>query len=515
MNADHSQASTTSSDKQHVDNLRAVLSICRRMTAMTDLPSLQTLITRDTKELLQAERVSVFLFDRENCELWSAISQEGKIMRFDARLGIAGAVAMSGQPINVTDAYEHPLFYKEVDIETGFRTRTLLAVPLHNLDGAVIGVGEASNKVNGAFTDQDAEILTTVAAQLADIIESSPIAAELKAQKPQTDRYPAAQIINGFSTQYIVGMSDRIQSIIRLIDQIRSSSVDVLIQGESGTGKELIAKALHYNSPRAKQPFIAVNCAALPDNLVETELFGIEKGVATGVDRRLGKFETAQGGTLFLDEIGDLSLSAQAKILRVLQERTIDRVGGRNPVPIDVRIIAATNRNLEANMRDKQFRDDLYYRLSVVCIQTPALREIAEDIPILANYFLQKHCAAMGFDAKQFAPEAMDRLMRYDWPGNARQLENETKRLLASVRGKTITQDHLGIQPNRGIAMEPERAPSSAEHSLYEAVEALERKMIQAALHDCGGNKLKAAQRLGLSRQGLFKKLKKLGLPTP
>jgi DNA-binding NtrC family response regulator len=199
-----------------------------------------------------------------------------------------------------------------------------------------------------------------------------------------------------------------------------------------------------------------------------------------------------------------------------LQERSVDRVGGRNPVPIDVRIIAATNRNLEASMRDKQFRDDLYYRLSVVRIQTPALREIADDIPILANYFLQKHCAAMGLDAKQFAPDAMDRLVHYDWPGNARQLENETKRLLASVRGKTITVDYLGLPSVRGIAKEPEPPPPSspAERPLYEAVEALERKMIQAALNACSGNKLKAAQRLGLSRQGLFKKLKKLGLSS-
>jgi len=512
MTENHDPSAGSGTETQHVEKLRAALNICRRMSAMTDLASLQALITSDTKDLLDAERVSVFLFDRENCELWSAISQEGKIMRFDARLGIAGAVAMSGQPINVADAYEHPLFYKEVDIETGFRTRTLLAVPLHSLDGAVIGVGEASNKIDGVFTDQDGEILAAVAAQLADIIEHSPVAAELKAQKPAPDDHSSTQLLNGFSTQYIVGMSDRIQSIIRLIDQIRPSSVDVLIQGESGTGKELIAKALHYNSPRAKQPFVALNCAALPENLVEAELFGIEKGVATGVERRLGKFEAAQGGTLFLDEIGDLSLSAQAKILRVLQERSIDRVGGRNPVRVDVRIIAATNRDLEACMRDKQFRDDLYYRLSVVRIQTPALRNIAADIPILANHFLQKHCAAMAVEPKQLAPEAMALLAAYPWPGNTRQMENEIKRLLASVRGRTITEDHLAIKPIGEVAPEPETGEPLVDPSLYDAVEALERRMIQEALNRCGGNKLKAAQRLGLSRQGLFKKLKKLGL---
>ena len=500
-------------DQHQVERLRAVLNICRRMSAMTDLASLQSLITQEAKELLQADRVSIFLFDRDNCELWSAISQEGKIMRFDARLGIAGAVAMSGQAINVADAYEHPLFYREVDLETGYRTQNLLAVPLHSLDGAIIGVGEATNKRGGVFTDDDAEILGTLAARVADVIENSPIAAELSAQ----NLAPASQILNGFSTQNIVGMSHRISSIIRLIDQIRASSVDVLIQGESGTGKELIAKALHFNSPRARHPFVAINCAALPENLLETELFGIEKGVATGVDKRIGKFESAHGGTLFLDEIGDLSPTAQAKILRVLQERSVDRIGARAPMPVDVRVIAATNRNLEACMREKDFREDLYYRLSVVHIQTAPLREAPEDILVLANHFLQKHCAAMSMEPKQFTQAAIERLQRYSWPGNARQLENEVKRLLASVRGKMITGEHVAIPSEP--APEPIKAANKAENkaepvkSLFTAVEALERRMIADALKETGGNKQRAAQNLGLSRQGLLKKLKRLALP--
>ena len=205
----------------------------------------------------------------------------------------------------------------------------------------------------------------------------------------------------GFSTQKIVGMSHKVESIIRLIDQIRDCSVDVLIQGESGTGKELVARALHYNSPRANGPFVALNCAALPDNLVEAELFGIEKGVATGVERRTGKFEAANRGTLFLDEIGDLNLTAQAKLLRALQERAVDRVGTTKPIPIDIRIIAATNRDLLGAIREKQFREDLYYRVKVIRIQTPPLREITEDIPLLANHFLEKHCQAMNVESKK------------------------------------------------------------------------------------------------------------------
>ena len=489
------------------------------MTSVGDVISLLELITIETKALLKADRVSIFLLDREKCELWSVISQEKRIMRFDARLGIAGSVAMTGQTINVADAYEHPLFYKEVDLQTGYRTRTLLAVPLRDLKGEIIGVGEAINKSEGLFTDEDAELLQTLAAHVSDTIETTQLERQLQDYplEKESDRRP--DIGSGFSTQNIIGMSYRIQSIIRLIDQIRDCSVDVLIEGESGTGKELVAKALHHSSPRAKHPFVAVNCAALPDNLVEAELFGIEKGVATGVDRRIGKFEEANGGTLFLDEIGDLSLPAQAKILRVLQERSVDRVGGRGSVPIDVRIIAATNQNLEAAIKEHTFREDLYYRLKVIHIQTPSLRDVPEDIPVLANHFLSKYCKMMNTELKQFTTGALEELSSYSWPGNARQLENEIKRLVASVRGKSITEDHLdGSIRNRSASIQSfqpkeEPAPKSpTSRSLPDAVEQLERRLIEEALRNSGGNKQKAAQVLGLSRQGLIKKLKRLSI---
>jgi len=478
-----------------------------------------------TKERLKADRLSVFLFDRAKCELWSIISQEKKIMRLDARLGIAGRVAMTGESVNVPDAYEHPLFYKEVDIQTDYRTRTLLAVPLKNQHGEIIGVGEAINKADGCFTDEDAATLQALAARVAEAIEDMPFRERLFRDLLVHDR--SGEEGNGirFATQKIVGMSHKIEAIIRLIDQIRESSVDVLIQGEMGTGKELIARALHENSPRANRPFVALNCAALPDNLVEAELFGIEKGVATGVDRRIGKFEAANGGTLFLDEIGDLSLNAQAKILRVLQERSVDRVGGGKPVPIDVRVIAATNKNFDTAFKERTFREDLYYRLNVIHIQMPALREIPEDIPFLVNHFLAKHCKSMNIESKEFAPGAMQALVRYPWPGNARQLENEVKRLIASVRGKSVTEGqldpairdadsfsagaHIAVQSG---SVKTETAPqSSSTQSLPDAIEALERRMIENALRQSGGNKQKAAQTLGLSRQGLIKKLKRLG----
>ena len=510
---------SSQSEGKHADRLRAILNVCKRMTSVGDVISLLDLITIETKALLKADRVSIFLLDREKCELWSVISQEKKIMRFDARLGIAGSVAMTGQTINVADAYDHPLFYKEVDLQTGYRTRTLLAVPLRDLRGEIIGVGEAINKSEGLFTDEDAELLQTLAAHVSDTIETTQLEKQLQDYplEKESDRRP--DISSGFSTQNIIGMSYRIQSIIRLIDQIRDCSVDVLIEGESGTGKELVAKALHHSSPRAKHPFVAVNCAALPDNLVEAELFGIEKGVATGVDRRIGKFEEANGGTLFLDEIGDLSLAAQAKILRVLQERSVDRVGGRGSVPIDIRLIAATNKNLETTIKERMFREDLYYRLKVIHIQTPSLRDVPEDIPVLGNHFLSKYSKMMNTNPKQFTPGALEVLSSYSWPGNARQLENEAKRLVASVRGKSITEDHLDDSirnPSASIqSFQPKEAPalkSPTSRSLPDAVEQLERRLIEEALLNSGGNKQKAAQVLGLSRQGLIKKLKRFSI---
>jgi Nif-specific regulatory protein len=519
MNPPTLEIPSSQGEGKHGDRLRAILNVCKRMTSVGDVISLLELITIETKALLKADRVSIFLLDREKCELWSVISQEKKIMRFDARLGIAGSVAMTGQTINVADVYEHPLFYKEVDLQTGYRTRTLLAVPLRDLRGEIIGVGEAINKSEGLFTDEDAELLQTLAAHVSDTIATTQLERQLQDSQleKQSDHRP--DIGSGFSTQNIIGMSYRIQSIIRLIDQIRDCSVDVLIEGESGTGKELVAKALHHSSPRAKHPFVAVNCAALPDNLVESELFGIEKGVATGVDRRIGRFEEANGGTLFLDEIGDLSLPAQAKILRVLQERSLDRVGGRGSVPIEIRVIAATNKNIEAAIKERTFREDLYYRLNVIHIQPPPLREVPEDIPNLANHFLNKYCQFMQTELKHFTPAALQGLLSYSWPGNARQLENEVKRLVASVRGKSITEDHLDPSirnpgaPIQNVQPKEEPTPKSpASRSLPDAVEQLERRLIEEALRNSGGNKQKAAQVLGLSRQGLIKKLKRLSI---
>src|SRR5262245_32732407 len=496
-------------------NKSALLAVIRRMHSERELPALMNLLTREIKDLLGADLVSVFGFDRDRCELRSFLTLDNQEIRFDARLGVAGAVAMSGETVNIEDAPNHPLFFTVVDSQTGYHTRTVLAVPIKNLREQVIGVCEAINKQGGPFTKADAEIMEAFAAHAANAIETALLIDALKKEGGKSEPKDELQRKIEIGQSYlhnIVGMSPQIQAIVRLIDQIRESSVDVLIQGESGTGKELVASALHYNSPRYNQPFVALNCAAMPDNLVEAELYGIEKGVATGVDKRIGKFEAANGGTLFLDEIGDLSLNAQAKILRVLQAREVDRVGGKKPMPIDVRVIAATNKNLERAIKDRMFRGDLFYRIKVVRIQTPALREIAQDIPTIADHFLKQHSELMRIEAKQFAPAAVNLLKNYPWPGNARQLENEVKRLLASVRGKIIEPEQLDL-PNEPVeTIVREKELSFDGKTIDEVVDDIERRMIEDALGKYRWNKQKVAQVLGLSRQGLVKKLKRLGI---
>ena len=293
-----------------------------------------------------------------------------------------------------------------------------------------------------------------------------------------------------------------------MIDRIKDSLVNVLITGESGTGKELVAKAVHYTSPRTRKPFVALNCAALPETLVESELFGIEKGVATGVAPRQGQFQKADGGTLFLDEIGDLSLAAQAKILRVLQERVLERVGGRTSIPVDVRLLAATNKDLEAEIAKGTFREDLYYRIKVIHIHMPPLRENREEIPLLASHFLKAYCRETGHTPLTFAPEVLRKLAVSPWPGNVRQLRNEVMRLAACAAQSRITEEDLWeTMPAPTHESPPPRQTKAP--SLKKAVEELERRMISEALLGTRSNQQQAARLLGLSRQGLINKMKR------
>ncbi len=498
----------TPSGNRRDEKLLEILEISQKMNSERDPSALLELMAHEATRVVDADRASIFLLDRERCELLSQVAiGSPKMLRFDARLGIAGAAAMTGETINVPNAQEDLRFYPKIDSQSGYRTRSVLAVPMRNNQSEIIGTFEVLNKIEGVFGKEDEEILTALAAQAAIAIGNAQMFQDLQKENTQLRLEAKARS----ATLDLLGTSSKIQRIVRLINTIAESSVNVLITGESGTGKELVAKAIHSSSPRADQPFVAVNSAALPESLVETELFGIERGVATGVEARTGKFEEAHQGTLFLDEVGDLSLSAQAKILRAVQEHVLERVGGRKSIEVDVRLIAATNKNLEEAIKKGEFREDLFYRLKVVHIQTPALREIREDIPLLANHFLKRCCQMMGRPTKQISNSALRRLVEYSWPGNVRELENEMERLSVSVRRNVIEEEDLAI--GRPSLLESASSKAGTMKEVVAGMVAeLERKMIREALESSGGNQQKAAKALGLSRQGLIKKMKRYGV---
>ncbi|HXG15271.1 MAG TPA: nitrogen regulation protein NR(I) [Calidithermus sp.] len=328
----------------------------------------------------------------------------------------------------------------------------------------------------------------------------------------------------------LIGRHPRMQDVYKTIGRIAATDVTVLLRGESGTGKELVARAIHHYSRRSGRPFVAVSCAAIPATLLESEMFGHERGAFTDArERRLGKFELAHGGTLYLDEIGDMPVDLQTKLLRALQERTIERVGGHEPVAVDVRVLAATNRDLEALMKEGRFREDLYYRLNVVTVHLPPLRERRRDIPLLVEHFLAKYADELG--ERGVAPEALDRLVAYDWPGNVRELENVIQRAMVMATGGVILPEHLPIGP-----VSPAAAAVAMDASLEEVIERrlmecvrglrerrsanlydlvvglVEKPLLRAVLRETGGNQLRAAQILGINRNTLRKKLTEHGI---
>jgi len=318
------------------------------------------------------------------------------------------------------------------------------------------------------------------------------------------NEYLKNRLSENFSFGKIIGSGKAMQELFSTLTLVAESAATVLIQGESGTGKELVANALHENSPRKKGPFVKMNCSALHENLLESELFGHEAGAFTGATaRRKGRFELAHGGTLFLDEIGDMSLPTQAKILRVLQEGEFERVGGNETISVDVRLLAATHKDLREMIKEETFRQDLYFRLAVVPIDLPPLRKRQEDIPDLANHFLEKKNKKNKKDIKCFHPETLNIFMRYNWEGNIRELENTIERAVILCLGEQITPREL---PERFLPDDTtiSKNPSAQGWTLRD----MEREMIRATLHDTNNNKSLTAKKLGIARQTLLNKVK-------
>jgi transcriptional regulator with GAF, ATPase, and Fis domain len=382
---------------------------------------------------------------------------------------------------------------------------------------AIVGViGVGGKEVRGAtkggsFVDDDLRFLESIASIGGAAIDNTRRFHRLDLVRETLEdenRALKQRMLREYSDRLMVGDSPKMQRVIDLVARVADSQASVLIRGESGTGKEMVARLIHGNSPRKDGPFVAINCAALPETLLESELFGIERGVATGVEARPGKFELAKGGVIFLDEIGDIPLTLQAKLLRVLQEREIEKLGGRRRIPVDVRILSATHRNLEEMIERGEFRQDLYYRLKVVEITLPPLRDRKDDIPKLVRFFLDKYGKREGLRDVRITQEALQKLMRYEFPGNVRELENQIEGALALTTDPVIDPGDLLLPDAPGGTDERELSGD------LPTLDELEARYIMRVLAFTKGNISKAARILGVNRATLHRKRDELSQKT-
>lgn len=491
--------------RREAARLRLTLEIARKFATEREVQPLLERMAEEAAELLGSERASIFIWDPDRSQLVAcpALGVEGGRLWIPDNKGIVGEVVQTGRTIRVDDAYADSRFDQSVDKSSGFRTRNLLCVPLENGAGERIGAFELINKNTGTFTSEDERALHDFAAQVAVAIATTREREQLLRNNRQlTERVRDAVTI--------VGESPAIDALRGTIERLAATDLPVLILGESGTGKEVAAQALHYQSPRAEQPFVAVNCAALTETLLESELFGHEQGAFTDAhSTHIGKFELADGGTLFLDEIGDMSPGGQAKLLRVLEQKVITRVGGTQPIPVNVRVLAATNAELAERVREKQFRQDLYYRLSVVTVELPPLRERPEDILPMAEFFLEQFCVQASRKRLEISPEARRRLQVHGWPGNVRELRNLMERVAFLTNGPRVETEDLAfiLSPQRDVFDD-----LSAGVGLAEATNRFQREYIRRAVKRVQGNMSEAAGLLELHRSNLYRKMRQLGM---
>ncbi len=467
---------------------------------------LQTILESATR-LSEGEASSLLLLRPENNKLYFEIALGSKgpeVKKYSLNLGegIAGWVAQNNRSLVVNDVDQDNRFLADISQQIGYPTHSILAVPMRIRDRCV-GVIEMINKLGGKpFDEDDRQWLEIFATQAALAIQNA--RSFQRAQQEIVllqDRVTNHQGFHSFICES-AAMKERLE----MIDRLARTDSSVLILGESGAGKELFAEQIHLRSNRSEKPFIRVNCAALPDALLESELFGHVKGAFTDAqsDRR-GRFELADGGTIFLDEIGELPLALQAKMLRVLQSQTFERVGSSQPLRVDVRIIAATNRDIEQAVADGQFRRDLYYRLNVLPIYVPPLRERREDVPPLAQHFLIRFRRETNKSVTGFSSAAMEELLSYSWPGNVRELENAVERAVVVTGTEYIQPEDLALKSGGG--MKEERYVGK---TLKDSVNLFKKHFIRQTLEDQGWNQTAAARVLGIQRTYLSRLIKEL-----
>lgn len=425
--------------------------------------------------------------------------------RYKLDEGITGRVVSTGKPIIVPQISKEPLFLHRTRKRATGQEESFICVPIKDRRKTVGAFSITYPYKQNRNYDDTVKFLTIVASMISQSLKLAQMVEQEKAQLVDENAHLKRELQQKYDFRNIIGTSKEMREIYEHVAQVAHTNTTVLIRGESGTGKELVAHAIHYNSPRAVKPYVKVNCAALPESLIEAELFGHEKGAFTGaIARKRGRFELAEGGTLFLDEIGDLSPAMQVKLLRVLQEREFERVGGTETIKVNVRLIAATNVDLEQAVQDGRFRSDLYYRLNVFSIYLPPLRERKTDILLLADHFLEKYSRQSGKRIKRISTPAIDMLMSYHWPGNVRELENVIERATLVCDGSVIHGFHM--PPSLQTA---EGSGTVTKVSLDQAVGAFEKELIQDALKTARGNRARAARMLDTTERILGYKVKK------
>ncbi|MDE0884801.1 MAG: sigma 54-interacting transcriptional regulator [Myxococcota bacterium] len=504
------------------ERLGLLLELSHGFIAQRDFDELLPLVVQRTKAVLGAEGCSLLLVDEEAHELYfpvtssakAGIDQSLRSLRFPVAQGIAGQVVRTRQPLLVNEVSENRYFNPAVDRQTGEVTRSMLCAPLRTRD-SVIGVIEVINSLEGPFEETDLDFLEALALSVALAVETSMLMGSLR----DTTTRLAGEVsglrrerIHADSFPEIIGQSPAMESVFALMESATNASIAVQIQGETGVGKELVARAIHNYGDRKAAPLVALNCGAMPASLLESELFGFARGAFTGADReKPGLFEAADGGTLFLDEINAMPLDQQAKLLRVIQEGEIRRLGETVPRKIDVRLISASNADLLQEVKEKRFREDLYYRLNVFPIPVPPLRERAGDIPLLASGILGRIAEKAGKKIRAIDADVLEALIQYDWPGNVRELENELERALAlATPGASISVDSLSPRIVERFRSNSGSDPGVIHRrgSLREARQEFERGFLVSILQLHSGNATRAAKELGISRQMLQKKIK-------
>ena len=498
------------------EELSAILHISQVLTCSFDLEKNLHAVMESLAGRLEMQRGCVFLLDPLSRELqivaaYGLTREEIQRGKYRIGEGIVGRVIETGQPMFIPNIGAEPKFLNRTASRPQKSGVSFICIPIE-LDGQILGVisvdriyAEARGNV-----DDDLRVLSIVASFIAQFVKLWEHVRETEQECGQL----RLQLREKFSLSNIIGESPSFQQVLKAVRKVAATDTTVLLMGESGTGKELIAQTLHYQSRRSKAPFVAVNLAALPENLIEAELFGVEKGAYTGATgRRLGRFEMAHNGTIFLDEIGELPLNLQVKLLRVLQEKSFERIGSSENIAVDARVVAATHRNLLEEVDKGNFREDLYWRLNVVPVLLPALRDRAEDIPLLLDFYIKRfnesYCPTIRIEDR-----ALARLCAYPWPGNVRELSNLVERLVIMAEKDVVTEEDLpftlSAAPPAGRLI-PSSACSAPE-DLGNEVARLERRQILKALKASGGVQQKASGILGITPRQLGYRIKKYGI---